>query len=238
MTITTKLARVCAAAAVVFGVGVWTSAANAETETVTTETTSTGIAGTDHTEPDLIAPAPDGDHAEEAGEEHSEGGAARVVLPEVDELIFGTIAFAIFFLFVSRLAFPQLRKAQAAREEAVLGPMKAAEEARAAADAERDALKAQLADARAKAEEIIRGETTAAQQRAAEIISRAESEAAEIVSKARTDAEAEKGRVMAELQSEVTNLTLSAARQVLDRELSDPASQKALVEQFIAGARN
>lgn len=241
MTITERLIRVAAAAALVVGVGAWATSASAATpdtagsgEISHANATESGLVTGEETLLDSSAPVAD-EHATEA---ESAGGAERVVLPEPDELIFGTIAFLIFFAFVSRLVFPQLRKAQEARTNAVKEQLEAAEAAKAAAEAERADLKAQLADARSRAEEIIRTETAAAQQRASEIIARADAEAAEIVNKARTDAEAEKGRVMADLQSEVADLTLHAARQVLDRELSDPAAQKALVEQFITSSRS
>lgn len=163
-----------------------------------------------------------------------DGGASRVVLPAPDELIFGTIAFFAFFLLMQKKVFPALRATLAAREQAIRDDLSKAEQTRTEAEADREAIRAELAQGHSRADDIVRTETAAAEARGKEIVARAEREASEIVAKAREEALSEKGRVFADLRSQVADLSLDAAQKVLQKELSDPAAQRALVDEFIS----
>ena len=136
--------------------------------------------------------------AQEAGHGAAED-PSRVVLPVPDELIWGTIAFFLFFAFMAWKVFPAMRKGLKAREDAIRGDLERAERTRLEAEEEREKLRKQLADARSQAEQILRDETAAAEEVRRDIIARAEEEARAIVAKARTEAEGERGRAFAEL---------------------------------------
>jgi F0F1-type ATP synthase membrane subunit b/b' len=56
------------------------------------------------------------------------------------------------------------------------------------------------------------------------------------VEKARTEAGQERDRAFAELQRTIADLSLEAARRVIEQELSDEGAQRQLVERFIASA--
>lgn len=169
--------------------------------------------------------------AEEAAEA---GGATRVIAPAIDELVIGSLAFLIFFAFMAKLVFPRLREGLKAREQSIRGELERAEQTRVDAEEQREELRRQLAEARTQADQIMRDETAAAEQRVRDIVSRAEEEARQIVAKARVEAEGERGRVFADLRSQVADLSLEAARRVVERELSDPQAQRQLVDQFIS----
>lgn len=169
-----------------------------------------------------------------AAEEEAGGGASRVVLPATDELIFGSIAFFAFFILMAKMVFPKFRAALAAREQAIRDDLSKAEQTRVEAESIRDSLNEELAHGKARADEIVRTETAAAEARGKEIVARAETQAAEVVAKAREEALNERGRVFGDLRSEVATLSIDAAQRVLERELADPAAQKQLVDQFIA----
>lgn len=172
--------------------------------------------------------------------EEAAGGATRVVLPEPDELIFGTIAFLILLAVMVKLVFPNLRIAMQAREDAVRGELERAEQARLDAEEQREELRRQLAEARTQADQILRDETAAAEQVRRDILAKAADEAAVIRTQARTDAEGERDRVFTELREQMATISLEAARKVVERELGDEKAQRALVDQFIAsvGAPN
>jgi F-type H+-transporting ATPase subunit b len=169
------------------------------------------------------------EHAPEAGNE-----ATRLVLPEVDELIFGAIAFFALLFLLSRVAFPALRKGLAAREQAIRSELERAEQARLESEQKREEYERQLADARGEADRIIREAGEAAEGVRRVRIARAEEEGRLIVEKARQDADQEKNRAFADLQRVMADISIEAATRVLNKELSDPTAQRQLVEQFIA----
>lgn len=170
------------------------------------------------------------EHAEESAD------ATRLVLPEIDELIFGAIAFFALLALLSRVAFPALRKGLQQREQAIRSELERAEQARLESEQKREEYEKQLADARGEADRIVREAAEAAEGVRRDRIARAEEEARGIIEKARQDAEQEKHRAFADLQRMIADITIDAATRVLNKELSDPNSQRQLVEQFIAEA--
>jgi F-type H+-transporting ATPase subunit b len=174
-------------------------------------------------------------------QEHAEEGAdaTRLVLPEIDELIFGAIAFFALLALLSRVAFPALRKGLQQREQAIRSELERAEQARLEGEQKREEYEQKLADARTEADRVIREASDAAEGVRRERLARAEDEARQIIEKARLDAEQEKHRAFADLQRMIADITMEAATRVLNKELSDPSAQRQLVEQFIveAGAR-
>jgi F-type H+-transporting ATPase subunit b len=174
--------------------------------------------------------------AQEHAPEAAEGGATRVVLPEIDELIFGAIAFFLLLFILSKVAFPALRKGLAEREQAIRSELERAEQARLETEAKREEYERQIADARGEADRIMREATEAAEGVRRERVAKAEEEARSIIEKARADASQERERAFAELQRTVADLTLEASRRVLEQELANPEAQRQLVERFIATA--
>jgi F-type H+-transporting ATPase subunit b len=170
------------------------------------------------------------EHAEEGGD------ATRLVLPEIDELIWGAIAFGILFALLSRVAFPALRKGLQAREQAIRAELERAEQARLEAEQKREEYDRQINDARNEADRIVREATEAAEQVRRDRVAKGEDEARQIVEKARAEAGQERDRAFTELQRTIADLSLDAAQRVLEQELSDPNAQRQLVERFISSA--
>lgn len=171
-------------------------------------------------------------------QEHAEetGGATRLVLPEVDELIWGAIAFFALFALLAKVAFPALRRGLQAREQAIRAELERAEQARVEAEQKREEYDRRIADARNEADRIVREATEAAEEVRRDRIAKGEEEARQIVEKARAEAASERDRAFAELQRTIADLSLEAARRVLEQELSDEGAQRQLVERFIASA--
>lgn len=170
------------------------------------------------------------EHAPEAG------SPTRVVLPEIDELIFGAIAFFVLLYVLSKVAFPALRKGLEEREQAIRAELERAEQARLEAEQRREEYDRQIGEARNEADRIIREGTEAAETIRRERIEKAETEARQIIEKARQDAAQERDRAFTELQRTIADLTLDAAQRVIEQELSNPDAQRQLVERFIATA--
>jgi F-type H+-transporting ATPase subunit b len=162
--------------------------------------------------------------------------ATRIVLPEIDELIWGGLAFLVVLLLLSRVAFPALRKGLEARQDAIRSELERAEQARLEAEQKREEYERRIAEARQEADRIIHEATEASEGVRRERIAKAEEEARQIVEKARADAAGERDRAFAELRASLADISIEAASRVLGKELSDPQAQRQLVEQFIASA--
>src|SRR5688572_18782307 len=106
------------------------------------------------------------EHGAETGAEHGAeagGDATRLVLPAIDELIWGAIAFTILFLLLSCVAFPALRKGLQAREQAIRAELERAEQSRLEAEAKREEYDRRIAEARNEADRIVREANDAAE---------------------------------------------------------------------------
>lgn len=169
-------------------------------------------------------------------QEHApeEADPARLVLPEIDELIFGAIAFFILFGFLAWKAWPALRKGLQDREDAIRSELERAEQARLEAEQKREEYDRRIGDARSEADRILKEASDAAEEIRRDRVDKAEEEARGIIDKARQDAGQERDRAFAELQRTIADLTMEASRRVIEQELSNPDAQRELVERFIS----
>ncbi len=190
------------------------------------------------------------EHAEEAGvfasefdfhcaELLAEGGeindcqeAPNPILPEVNEIIWGGMAFLILFVVMWKFALPPVRQIMKDREERIRDDLDRAETAKVEADQVLTDYQAQLADARNEASRIIEEARASAETVAADVKARAEADAAEVRSRAETDASHAAERAMADLQGEVSELSIALAEKIVGRNL-DRETQMQLVESYI-----
>lgn len=169
--------------------------------------------------------------AEEAAE--SGGGGLGLLLPAKPELIAGIVAFALVFLFVRWKAAPSINRSLEVRQQAIGGQMAEAEKAKLEAESLLADYKTQLAEIRAKQNELMEEARTAAEALKTDILAKAQAEAEAIVGKAREEAAAEKGRVLTEARTEVANLSIDLAEKVVGANL-DRATQLGMVERYLA----
>lgn len=169
--------------------------------------------------------------AEETVEEAPSG--IDLVLPEINELIAGVIAFAIVFLVVWIWARPAIARTLEARQDAITGQLAAAEGSKQEAESLLADYKAQLAKARSEANQIVEDARRAAEALRAEITARAEAEAAEIARRAQDETRAERERATAAIRDEVASLSLSVAQKAVAESI-DAKVHKALVDKYIA----
>lgn len=169
-------------------------------------------------------------------QEHAPAGdeGIRQILPETDELIWGSLAFFILFSVLVWKGFPKLKETLQARTDRIRGQLEAAERTKQEADAVLDQYRAQLADARNEANRIIEESKKTAEALRKDLIAKAEAEAAEIVNRARTEVGSERDRALGELRSTVGDLSLKLAERVIGRELANEAAQRAFIDQTLA----
>jgi F-type H+-transporting ATPase subunit b len=152
----------------------------------------------------------------------------------LDELIIGTLAFAIVFFALAKFAFPAISKTLEDRADAIEGGLARAENSQAEAAAMLEQYRAQLADARGEAANI-RAE---AQAEKTAMIESARGEAAAVAAsvteRAQAQIEAERSQAMSSLRRDVSELALTLAGKVVGESLTDDARARASVDRFIA----
>lgn len=164
-----------------------------------------------------------------AAKDHS----TRVILPHPEELVLGSITFAILLIVLVKFVFPKVTQTLAARAQRIRESIESAD--RSKQDAERllDDYRQQLAEARGESQKIIDEAKRTAEAMRQDLIRRAEQEAQDIVARAKADVSGERDRAMNELRTTIGDLSLTLAARVIDRELASPEAQRALVERSI-----
>ncbi len=167
--------------------------------------------------------------AAEAGEKVE---ASNPIIPEIDEMIWGAIAFVIVFVLLRWKAWPAIKKSLQDREDKITGDLEHAESVRTQADEELKGYQAQLADARNDAGQIIEEARQAAETVRKDLIARAEADAQAIRTRASDDIKAASERAMADVQAKVSDLSIELAERIVQQNL-DRATQIQLIENYI-----
>jgi F-type H+-transporting ATPase subunit b len=158
--------------------------------------------------------------------------APSPILPETNEIIWGSIAFALLFLAFLKWGLPAVRNMMATREERIRSDLERAEQAKVEAEQVLEQYRAQLAEARAEASRILEEARQAADQMRRDLIARAETEATELRNRAQQDVELATQRAMADLQRRVAELSIELAERIVERSL-DRDTQLQLIENYI-----
>jgi F-type H+-transporting ATPase subunit b len=164
--------------------------------------------------------------------------APSPILPATNELIWGSLSFAVLVFLLYKFAWPGLRQGMAARTERIRSDLEEAERAKADAQGVLDEYQRQLADARNESARIIEEARQSADAMRRDLQSRAETDIAALRERAAADVEAAKQQAMADLKAEVSEIAVGAAEMVVKQNL-DRDAQIRLVEDYInqVGAR-
>lgn len=158
--------------------------------------------------------------------------APNMILPELDEIIWGGLAFLVLFLFMVWKGFPAVKGAMDARADRIRDDLDAAEQAKTDAQQVQADHEASLADAKSEAAQIVDEARVQADALKADLQARAEADVAEMRERAAAEAEVGRQQAIADLRSEVSNIALGAAERVVGSSL-DRDAQSALVDQYI-----
>jgi F-type H+-transporting ATPase subunit b len=107
-----------------------------------------------------------------------------------------------------------------------------AKSARAQAEAMKSEYEQNMADAKAKASEILSNAQKTATARSEEMIGEARNQAAQIKQKAEADIAQEKKKAVNDLKNEIGGIAMDIASKVVEREISEKDHQ-ALIDEFI-----
>ena len=167
--------------------------------------------------------------------EETEGGSGglEILLPPLNELVAGIIAFAIVFFFVWKWAVPAINRMLEQRQAAISGQIESAEKAKAEAESLLADYRGQLAEARAEGNKIIDEARQSADQMRADIIAKAEADADQIRARAREEAAGEMSRALADARSQVGDISVDLAGKIVGESLDQQAHQ-ALIDRYLA----
>ena len=138
----------------------------------------------------------------------------------------------ILFLILKKFLFKPVTRVVSERREKANRLISDAEEAKAAAEADKAAYEARMGQAEEDAAEVVRHAQEVAGRRGEEIIGGAEKRAAAIRKQAEADIAQEK-KALNDLKGEISEISLSIAEQVVGREVK-PEDHHALVDGLIA----
>lgn len=169
-----------------------------------------------------------------AAEPAAEGSEHSILLPELPDLIWGSIAFIVVLIVILKLVMPNVTRALDARSEAIEGGIKRAERAQVEADARKGEYEAALAEARSEAVRIREQARVDGAAILAELKEHAQAEASRIAAAAQATIEVERQNALASLRSEVGVLALSLASSVIGTSLEDDKRSAAIVDRFLA----
>lgn len=147
------------------------------------------------------------------------------LIAQICNLFIQLLVVKIFFLDKIKAILDQ-------RREAADRQITDAENAKAEALAIKDTYEKNMAQAKAKADDILLSAQRTANSRSEEIISQAQSAAAQIKSKASSDIEMEKKKAINDAKNEISGLAMAIAGKVVERELNE-GDQSALIDRFI-----
>ena len=167
--------------------------------------------------------------AAEAGEtEHNP------IVPLWQELVLGSIAFALICYVLMKFVFPRMEETFRARVDAIEGGIKRAEEAQAEANELLEQYRAQLAEARTEAARIRDEARADAEGIRQDVLAKAREESDRIIAAGRDQLAAQRESIVRDLRSEVGTLAVDLASRIVGESLADEARSRGTVDRFIS----
>jgi len=157
-----------------------------------------------------------------------------VLIPELPDLVWGTIAFLAILAVLAWKVLPNVNKALDARRDAIQGNIERADEVQDKANALLEQYTAQLADARSEAAVIREQAREDGKRIIAEHKEQATAEAARVTVNAQAQIAAERKAAASQLRSEVGSLAIDLASGVIGESLKDDAKASSVVDRFLA----
>lgn len=158
---------------------------------------------------------------------------------DFNEVIWGTLAFLIVAFLLWKFARKPVAEGLKGRSDRIAGELAEAEDARTSAEAERDRIKAALADSDAEAARIIEEARQSADRLRGDIASRVDGDIAQLRERAAVDLTVTRNQAQADLAGELSRLALGATEEVVAESLDDGTQQR-LIDDYIrqVGSQN
>jgi F-type H+-transporting ATPase subunit b len=156
------------------------------------------------------------------------------IIPVWQEIVVGSVAFAVLCYVLIKFVFPQMEKTFQARVDAIEGGIKRAETAQAEANQLLEQYKAQLSEARTEAARIRDEARADAEGIRQDVLAKAREESDRIIAAGNEQLSAQRESIVRELRSEVGTLAVDLASKIVGEALADEARTRGTVERFIA----
>jgi F-type H+-transporting ATPase subunit b len=155
------------------------------------------------------------------------------IIPVWQEIVVGSVAFAVLCFVLIKFVFPMMEKTFQARVDAIEGGLKRAEAAQAEANELLEQYKAQLAEARTEAARIRDEARADAEGIRQDVLAKAREESDRIIAAGNEQLAAQRESIVRELRSEVGTLAVDLASKIVGETLADEARTRGTVERFI-----
>jgi F-type H+-transporting ATPase subunit b len=166
-----------------------------------------------------------------AAQEHgAEGGGGGLFQINVGLMIWTVVIFALLLIVSWRFAWGPILAALEAREKGIQNSLDEAKSRQEEAAKLLEEHKAQLADARRQAGEILAEGREAGDRLKKELEGKAREESEAILTRARAEIEREKEAALDTLRKESVDLALAAASKLLHAKLDDDQDRKLIME--------
>ncbi|MCY2961786.1 MAG: F0F1 ATP synthase subunit B [Planctomycetota bacterium] len=166
----------------------------------------------------------------------SEGGGFNPLdLNGIGGTFWTLVIFAIALLPIWKLVMGPVTRALEARDEAAAAGLAAAQKASEEAQNARAAVESKLRDAQVEASKILDAARGRAEVVERELKETAGREAQALLTRAKSEIKAEQDKALAAIRTQVVEVSMNAASQVLKRRV-DSADDRRLVEEMVAGA--
>ncbi|WP_413752732.1 F0F1 ATP synthase subunit B [Streptomyces sp. R-74717] len=163
----------------------------------------------------------------------AEAETQNPLVPHLDELVIGLLAFAIVFGFLAKKLLPNINKVLDERREAIEGGIEKADAAKLEAESVLEQYKAQLAEARHEAARL----RQEAQEQGAVILQEMRAEGQrqreEIIAAGHAQIEADRKAAASALRQDVGKLATDLAGKLVGESLEDHARQSGTVDRFL-----
>jgi len=160
--------------------------------------------------------------------------AHNPIVPLLEEVVVGTVAFALLAYVLMKFVFPRMEQTFQARVEAIEGGIKRAEEAQVEANKLLEQYRQQLAEARAEAARIrdeARADAAASRD---EILARAAEDRDRVIAAGKEQLVQERESLVRQLRGEMGALAIELAGRIVGESLADEARRRGTVDRFLA----
>ncbi|GGT99513.1 MULTISPECIES: F0F1 ATP synthase subunit B [Streptomyces] len=155
------------------------------------------------------------------------------LIPHLDELVIGLIAFVIVFGFLAKKLLPNINKVLEQRREAIEGGIEKAESAQIEAQSVLEQYKAQLAEARHEAARLRQEATEQGTAIIQEMKAEGQRQREEIIAAGHAQIEADRKSAATSLRQDVGKLATDLAGKLVGESLEDAARQSRTIDRFL-----
>ncbi|GGM19501.1 MULTISPECIES: F0F1 ATP synthase subunit B [Micromonospora] len=165
----------------------------------------------------------------------AEGVEHHPLVPIWQEIVIGSISFALLCFVLLKFVMPRMESMYQARVDAIEGGIKRAEAAQAEANQLLEQYRAQLAEARTDAARIRDDARADAEGIRKDVLAKAREESDRIIAAGKEQLVAERSAIVSELRAEVGTLAVDLAGKIVGESLADEARRKGTVDRFLNG---